>query len=273
MFQATRKPNTQRTVVGMAELIYHTTVHNIRKSHRNALAGLAMNLVQTLIMIAAFYFMFTLLGVRRQAIRGDFMLYLMSGIFMFMAHTKAMAEVVRADGPTSTMMNHAPLNTIVTIGAAALGSLYLQLLSIAVILFMYDVLWHPLIIDDPAGAMGMLLLSWFTGVGVGIIFLSAKPWFPEGVVIASAIYARVNMIASGKMFVANTLPTYLLHIFNWNPLFHTIDQGRGYIFINYYPHFSSWTYALYVGIGLFMIGMIAESYTRKHASVSWNAGR
>jgi ABC-type polysaccharide/polyol phosphate export permease len=273
MFQATRKPNTQRTVVGMAELIYHTAVHNIRKSHRNALAGLAMNMVQTVVMIAAFYFMFTLLGVRRNAIRGEFLMFLMSGIFMFMAHTKAMAEVVRADGPTSNMMQHAPLNTIITIGAAALGSLYLQILSIAVILFLYHVLWHPVIIDNPAGAMGMLLLSWFTGIGVGIIFLSIKPWSPEAVVILSAIYSRVNMIASGKMFVANSLPSHLLPIFDWNPLFHTIDQARGDIFINYNPHFSSATYPLYVGVALVMIGLIAESYTRRHASVSWNAGR
>ena len=87
------------------------------------------------------------------------------------------------------------------------------------------------------------------------------------------MYARINMIASGKMFVANSLPAYMLAIFDWNPLFHTIDQTRGFIFINYNPHFSSATYPLYVEIALVVIGLIGESYTRKYASVSWNAGR
>ena len=273
MFQATRRPNTERTATNMAEVIYHSTVHNIRKTHRNALAGLLLTMVQTVIMIAAFFFMFTFLGVRGNAIRGDFLMYLMSGIFLFMVHTKAMAAVVKAEGPTSTMMQHAPLNTFVTIAAAALSSLYLQLLSLFVILFFYHVLWTPVVIEHPIGAMAMLLVSWLSGVGIGIIFLAIKPWFPEGVVIGTAMYARINMIASGKMFVANTLPAYMLSLFDWNPLFHTIDQARGFIFINYNPHFSSPTYPLYVGIALIVIGLIGESYTRKHASVSWGAGR
>lgn len=273
MFQATRRPNTDRTIGGMAELIYHTTVHNIRKSHRNATVGLLMNIMQTVIMLGAFYFMFTLLGARGSAIRGDFMLYLMSGIFLFMTHTKAMAAVVKAEGPTSTMMQHAPLNTIVTICAAALGSLYLQVLSMAVVLLLYHVLWNPVVIDQPVGAIAMLLLSWLSGVGVGLIFMSAKPWFPEGVIIVSSIYARINMIASGKMFVANSLPAHILAIFDWNPLFHTIDQSRGFIFINYNPHFSSIIYPLIVSVVLIVLGMMGESYTRKHASISWGAGR
>ncbi len=35
------------------------------------------------------------------------------------------------------------------------------------------------------------------------------------------------MIASGKMFVANMLPTSMLLMLDWNPLFHCIDQARG----------------------------------------------
>lgn len=41
------------------------------------------------------------------------------------------------------------------------------------------------------------------------------------------------MIASGKMFVANTLPNFMLAMFDWNPLLYTIDQARGFAFINY----------------------------------------
>ena len=79
------------------------------------------------------------------------------------------------------------------------------------------------------------------------------------------------MIASGKMFVANTLPPSILVMFDWNPLFHTIDQARGYTFINYFPNNSSASYPFYVALACLMLGLMGEFYTRKHASVSWTA--
>ena len=47
-------------------------------------------------------------------------------------------------------------------------------------------------------------------------------------------------------------------MFAWNPLFHIIDQCRGFVFRNYFPRNSSWEYALWVGIVLLMIGLMAE---------------
>lgn len=273
MFQATRRMTKTGTALAMLELIYHSTVREVRKTHRNALVGLLLNVVQTVIFIAAFFAMFWILGVRGNAIRGDFLLYLMSGIVLFMVHTKAMGAVVKSDGPASAMMQHAPLNTLVTITAAALGSLYLQLFSLFVVLFLYHVLWTPVVIDNPTGALAMLLLAWLSGVAVGVCFLALRPWAPEVSQIGSQVYARANMIFSGKMFVANTMPSYLLAMFSWNPLFHAIDQARGDVFINYNPHFSSPTYPLYVALALLILGFMAESYTRRHASVSWGAAR
>jgi ABC-type polysaccharide/polyol phosphate export permease len=119
----------------------------------------------------------------------------------------------------------------------------------------------------------MLLVAWYTGLSLGVVLLALKPWFPTVVSVFTTIYQRVNMIASGKMFVANTLPAFMLAMFDWNPLFHAIDQARGYMFINYTPRYSSWEYAVIVGTVLLMIGLMGEFYTRRHASVSWSARR
>jgi ABC-type polysaccharide/polyol phosphate export permease len=81
------------------------------------------------------------------------------------------------------------------------------------------------------------------------------------------------MIASGKMFVVNTLPPFMYDMFSWNPLFHNIDQARGFVFINYYPHKTSLMYPIYIGLVLVMLGLIGEFYTRRHASLSWEARR
>ena len=42
----------------MAELIYHSVVRYMRKTHRNALVGLFMNMMQTIVFVLTFYAMF-----------------------------------------------------------------------------------------------------------------------------------------------------------------------------------------------------------------------
>ena len=106
-----------------------------------------------------------------------------------------------------------------------------------------------------------------------MVLLAIKPWFPGFVVAFTLIYQRANMIASGKMFVANTLPGYMLAMFDWNPLFHIIYQSRGFAFINYNPRYTHWEYAFVIGLVLIMVGLMGEFYTRRHAIISWSARR
>ncbi|GFE64570.1 ABC transporter permease [Litoreibacter roseus] len=273
MFDAQDRNSHFRSALGLLELIYVSTVRSMRKGNRNAILGLASNMMQTVVFLAAFYLMFYVLGMRGSAIRGDFILYLLSGIFLFLTHTKAVGAIVGSEGPTSAMMQHAPMNTAIAISAAALSTLYMQTLSVLLILFIVHVAWRPIVIDDPIGSAGMFLLAWFSGVAVGMVFLALKPWFPGFASLCAMVYSRANMIASGKMFLANTMPSFMLAFFDWNPLFHCIDQARGFAFINYNPHFSSISYPVYVSLALIMIGLMGEFYTRKHASVSWGAGR
>jgi len=75
------------------------------------------------------------------------------------------------------------------------------------------------------------------------------------------------------MFVANKLPSFILAMFDCNPLFHLIDQARGFTFINYFPRNSNLEYAVYVTIALIVLGLMGEFYTRRHASASWEARR
>lgn len=276
MFQQSKPRSVFGSAINIAELIYHSTVRSVRKTHGNAFMSLFINMLQTIIFVMAFYFMFIVLGLRGAGIKGDFMVYIMTGVFLFMTHVKTLGAVSGAEGPTSPMMQHAPMNTAIVICSAMLSALYIQILSLFVILFAYDVLVNPNVIEDihdPIGCMAMLLLAWFTGAAIGMVFLALRPWFPTPVSIMSTIYQRANMIASGKMFVANTLPPAMLKLFDWNPLFHAIDQSRGYAFINYNPRNSNWEYALILGVVLIVIGLMGEFYTRKKASASWAARR
>ena len=273
MFSAHQNTSLWYGAYRLLELIYHNTVRSVRKGHRDAVFAIVSNIIQTLVMVGAFYLFIHYMGLRALAIRGDFLLYVMSGIFVFMVNIKSMGAVAGSEGPTSAMMQHLPMNTTISIWSAAFSALYTQLIGMFVILFGYHLIWKPLEIDDPVGAFAMIILAWFNGCAIGMVLLAVKPWFPRATSTAQQIYSRFNMFASGKMFVANSLPVHLVILFSWNPLFHIIDQGRGYIFINYNPLKSNLTYPIIASVALLVIGWIAESQTRKHASLSWTAGR
>lgn len=273
MFSVKTNKTPLQAAVSMMTVIYHVTVFDLRKSHTNAVIALLVNIMQTLIMVAVFFLVLSVLGMRSSAIRGDFILYIMSGIFVFMANVTAMKSVSSASGPTSAMLLHGPMNTLVITIAKALSVLYIQVLTVASILLVYYLAVQPVDIYDPAGAFMMFLLAWFNGVAVGLVFQALRPWFPQTTEMGIMFYMRVNMFASGKMFVANTLPFFMLALFSWNPLFHIIDQIRGYTFINYFPHHSNWQYPLIVSIVLAFLGLMGESYSRRYVSTSWDARR
>jgi ABC-type polysaccharide/polyol phosphate export permease len=273
MFQAARPTSTGALLFGLAEVTYHATVRKVRKTHGNAVLAIGMSLMQSVLFVAAFYLMFNVLGTRSAAIRGDFMLYLLSGIFLYLVHIQALQGVMGSETSTSVMMQHAPMNTLVAILSSALSVLYVKTISILVILFVLHTLIEPVEFHDWSGAMMMYLLAWGSGCALGLILMAAKPWAPDVVKIIQMIYVRANMIASGKMFVANMMPGFMINMFDWNPLFHIIDQARGFTFVNYFPHHTNWQYPLYATLVLLLLGMMGEFYTRKRASASWDARR
>jgi len=273
MFQQTRQRSFLQSAFILCELIYHATVRKVRSTHNNAFIAIAVNMLQAVVLVAAFYVMFSILGLRGAKLRGDFLLYVMSGIFLYITHVKSVGAVAGSETSASPMMQHAPMNTIISIVSGALSTLYIQTLSLFVILFVYHVAFTPYEIDKPVLGFSMFLLAWFTGCAVGLVLLALKPWFPTFVQVFTQVYQRANMIASGKMFVANALPPTMLMMFDWNPLFHAIDQCRGFVFVNYFPRNSSIEYPLIVGIVLVMIGLMGEFYTRQHVSSSWGARR
>jgi ABC-type polysaccharide/polyol phosphate export permease len=273
MFNAKGKRSTFGLALNMFELTFIAAARQVRQTHRNAVWAILLKVLQSMLFLAAFYVMFTVLGQRSISVRGDFMLYLLTGIFAYLTHIQAVREVMSAEGPTSAMMQHAPMNTLVAILSAALSSLYTQTMSLLVLLMILHTLFNPVVIHGWPSALMMFLLAWASGCVIGLVLLAAKPWMPDVINIVQLVYIRANMIASGKMFVANMLPTSVIVFFDWNPLFHVIDQARGFVFVNYFPHYTNWHYPLYFTLVVLVIGFMGEAYTRKHASSSWGAGR
>jgi ABC-type polysaccharide/polyol phosphate export permease len=267
----TRRTSVWARVFTTLELIFNQAVYNVRKTHGNAIIGLLLNIAQTMLLVAVFMAIFLFAGMRGSAIRGDLLLFLMTGIFLFMAHVKVISAVSGAEGPTSAIMKHRPMNPIIAVCGAAVAELYIQVLSIIVILFLYHALWTPITIYQPAKTFGIFLSVWFSGFSIGVAMYAIKPWFPQASRLVTMFYSRLNMVASGKFFLANMLPAQMLPYFMWNPLFQGIDQARGFAFINYNPLHTWALYPLVVGLGVLVLGMLGEFYTRNNVSLSWSA--
>ncbi len=274
MFRPAVKTTPLQGIFALGELIFHSAVRHVRKQHGNAIVGLLTNIFQSVLGIGVMLLLNSLVGGMSSApVRGDKMLYIMSGIFSFMTHTKAIGAVARAEGPTSAMMKHGPMNTLVSISSSALSALYLQTLSALSILYAYHTLWTPITIDQPIGVLLMFLLAWLSGCAIGMIFKALTPWAPDFFGLVTQVYSRANMVFSGKFFVANVTRMQTLYFFMWNPLFHIIDQTRGFMFLNYEPRYSSIGYPVVVTLALMFIGLLGERFTARRASVSWSAGR
>lgn len=254
-------------------LIYHLTVQDIRQQHRDPIFAVLTTILQSVVMIAGMGLMFMVFGVRSSPIRGDFMVYIMTGIFVYMTNVQAAMKVQGAGNALSAMMKHGPITAATLIGSAALSVLYRQTISCFVILFAYSAITGPISIYDPVKTYAVFMLAWLNGCAMGLIFLGITPWMPGIAPILTRFYVRINMVASGKMFLANAVPAFLMPYFAWNPLFHIIDQIRGAAFINYYPRNTTLSYPIYLTLTALAIGLMLEFVTRNKVSISWYAGR
>ncbi len=253
-------------------LVYHSTVRDVRKSKGNAIQALVMEVLQAATVVIFFYVLITFLGMRGVAVRGSFILYVLTGVFLFLTHNKAISAV-GGGGPVNPMLQHVPVTTFLLIVSGAFSALYVQVLAVLVISFVANVLIDPFTVYNMKLVSLCFMLAWFSGVAIGIVFLSVRPFFPSTVTIVEQVYKRANMIFSGKMFLANTMPGYMLPFFTWNPLFHTIDQARGAAFVNYTPHYTSMTYPIYLSLAFICVGLMLEHYSRITVSESWSRRR
>jgi ABC-type polysaccharide/polyol phosphate export permease len=207
------------TLMGLFEfsaIVYHTIVNNVRKSKRNAVQALLLEILQASMMVIFFYFMIQFLGMRSFAVRGSYVLYVMSGVFLYMTHNKSISSV-SAGSATNPMLKHAPISTLMMIVSGALTTLYIQMLAIIVIAFVANVLIDPFTVYNLKVLALCLILAWGSGIAIGLMFLSINPYAPETMKVVNKVYLRANMIFSGKNGVGQYNSIIHIGIFHMEP--------------------------------------------------------
>lgn len=251
------------------ELLFHSIVRSARKSSGNATLGLGISILQSLIMLAIFFLLFTVLGMKSVAIRGDFVIFLLTGIFLFLTHNKAVSSAMGAISPVGGLTLHTPISSLLNVMASVLSGLYLQILGFAIILLVVHILRGGLEFYNPAGLIFPFFMAWASGIAIGLMFGVLRPFAPKFIPMVAMMYRRLNMITSGKMLPANYMSATMITWFDWNPLFHTIDQARGHAFVNYFPRHTNMEYPVYLSLSLVMVAMMIEFWLRKNMGESW----
>ena len=115
VFQTSSRQSRFGATIHLAERIYHASVCKVLEKHGNALLSILVTIGQTALFTLAFYLMFAVLPMRASSIRGDFFIYTMSGVFLFMAHIETVKAISASEKSTSAIMQHAPMNTAIAI--------------------------------------------------------------------------------------------------------------------------------------------------------------
>lgn len=249
------------------ELVYHSVVREVRMQSGNATFGILKELGNMAMFMGMFYLIFTFLG-RQIAIRGDFMMFLLTGIVLMVTHMKAIGSVMGASNAISSIMQHSPMTVILSILANAFAGLYLQLCAVIIIVFVLWVFGMDLTVDNPAGLVLPVIFAWASGISVGLMFLLLVPLAPKLMKTFAKVYMRAQMVTSGKFMPAAYLPSSLIGWFDWNPLFHCIDQARLATFVNYNKEVSSMSYPIWFTVIFIVLGLMGELWSRKNLSAS-----
>jgi ABC-type polysaccharide/polyol phosphate export permease len=233
-----------------------SVLREFRSTSGGAVMSVVKSFMQPLLLFFGFFILYEVFG-RGMIIRGDFVLFMITGIMLFLLHIRAVKKLQTESGAQqSGMIFYAKASMLLNILASALHELYLNTIAMVIILtFAYLIRGH-LEIYEPGRMIAPLFFAWASGLAVGMLFSAVAPLFPVVSGSFYQFYRRAQMFTSGKMFLANLVPASILPFFDWNPLFHTIDQARGAAFINYLPRNTNMSYPIYFTIAVITIALI-----------------
>jgi ABC-type polysaccharide/polyol phosphate export permease len=262
--------------VRLVEVLKATIVHAVRHDTGRSSLGFVSALFRPLALLALFYVMIEFGGMRGLSIRGSTVTFLLTGIFCFLVHIGTIQKVSMALRKSRGMLYHAPASIFVFVLSQAFGALYLHFFGMLTIVAIATLAGVPLDIRDPAGLLVPYLLSWASGLGMGMIFMALGHAAPTTATVVSTVYTRVQFFTSGKFWAANMMPAlmpaFVADWAIWNPLLHVIDQTRGAAFVNYVPRYTNLVYPAVFTFVVLVFGFALEAWVRRRFSLSRGKG-
>ncbi len=151
---------------GFLSVLYHATVRDIRSAHANAFIAIGSEIAQALVLVILIMVFLNALGIGRLMVRGNAMLSVLTGVFLFLVHTRAFSRVIASAAKAGKMVRHRSTPPVLLHLSAALASLYIQTLALLVMLLATHVLFAPVEVDAAPRAALAVGLAWFSVSGL-----------------------------------------------------------------------------------------------------------
>jgi len=211
------------------DLIWQFTLRNVEMRHRGSLLGIAWTLLNPLLMLALYIFVFGFIfggtfGVIENETRWDYGLGIFMGLalFGFFAESVSVAPGLIVSNPNFVKRVVFPLEIL---PVAAVGSAIFHMASSLTMVFLGMLLGGRM--PGPSALLLIALIPPVTLLALGFVwFLSALGVFFRDIGQIVAVLVTGWMFASGIFYPISQIPPGAWSILRFNPLIHIVDMAR-----------------------------------------------
>lgn len=247
-------------------LVWALVVRNLREAAGGAAVGFIKGVLMALAFCIGFYIFMTFFRLTALTVRGDVMIFILIGIGFFFAMKATLAAAMKAMQSSWKMAAHPHLSPIIFIYADSLAVFYNWFLAIVIIFVGNSLYTGKMEIENPIMFFPIFLLIWLTGMGIGMVLGFLMFYFSWAQMVKRILF-KLMFFTSGKFTNAHVIPSDMLPLFLWNPLFHLIDQMRDAAFVNYTAYRTNLTYPTICCIALLLAGHMLYDYMLRRRNV------
>ncbi len=260
-----------RALVLHKHLVWQFTLRNIHLRHRGSFLGITWSLLNPLMMMAVYTFVFgVIFNGRYGAVPGETRMDYALGIFLSLTFFNLISEVIAtAPGIITGQPNLVkkvvfPLEILPV--AAVGASLYHFTISLSLVLVGVLTLGHGL--TWSAALLPILLLPMVL-IALGLAWLlSAVGVFLRDIAQVTGVLTLVLMYASAIFYPMSKVPPEILCYLRWNPIAALIEQTRFAVLWNLPVDWSAVAWAYVFAVALFVCGHVCfQTMKRAFADV------
>ncbi len=239
------------------------TLRETRSRYGNSKLGFFWALFEPFAHVVVFIGIFSALG--RAAPIGDSIgLFILTGIVPWLLYSNIVNKVMVGQAVNKALLGYPqvmPMDIAISrviLEASTLVLVMLFFLALAVYL------GDSVRIDNFLQMMSSIGLLIMLATGVGLINAAIIPHYPSYTSIYSAL-SRPLYFISGVFFTADFLSPEAYAMVQYNPLIHLVEWFRSGFFTSFNSNLYDQSYAVWVCLGVFIVGLVAERLSSKRA--------
>lgn len=198
--------------------------------------------------------MFSLIG--RSSLAGVHVaLFIISGLMPFKFFSKLfmqLASSVNANKSLFTYRQVSPIDPLIT---RLIIEVVTYVVTFCIILAGMQWMGIDVGMQDFLAFLMINILLIFLGLGIGIMLCMATVFWEDAPKLVAMVMAPMFFI-SGIFFTATMVPQKYIYLFDWNPIFHTIELIRQAMFISYTSPVGDWQFIAFFALITNALGLM-----------------